>query len=145
IGSNPLETVQLQSTIHNCETVQDLILSVYPNLNISCEREHCFLTERTILSASAINDGALNMFMGEPIVYLATDKIDEHKSTDHTYNNRYPSEYLNNLDPPGLPPFKLKLKVGYPIMLLRNLAPKDGLCNGTHFMVVRCATRIIEA
>ncbi|KAF6134450.1 hypothetical protein GIB67_011876 [Kingdonia uniflora] len=29
-------------------------------------------------------------------------------------------------------------------MLLRNLVPKDGLCNETRLMVVRCATRIIE-
>ncbi|KAF6162863.1 hypothetical protein GIB67_021012, partial [Kingdonia uniflora] len=87
IRRNPIKTVQLPSTIHNCETVQDLILSVYLNLNISCEREHCFLTERAILSArndnvSAINDDALNMFLGELI-----DKIKEHESADHTYNN----------------------------------------------------------
>ncbi|KAF6136802.1 hypothetical protein GIB67_030087, partial [Kingdonia uniflora] len=150
IGSSPLETAQLPSTIHNCETVQDLILSVYPNLNISCKREQCFLTERTILSARnddviAINDDALNMFLGEQIVYLAADKIEEHESADHTYNNRYPSEYLNSLDSPELPPFRLKLKVGCPIMLLRNLTPNNGLCNGTHLMVVQCATRIIEA
>ncbi|XP_058190922.1 uncharacterized protein LOC131308122 isoform X2 [Rhododendron vialii] len=30
-------------------------------------------------------------------------------------------------------------------MSLRNIAPKDGLCNGTRLMVVRCASRIIEA
>ena len=30
-------------------------------------------------------------------------------------------------------------------MLLRNIAPKDGLYNGTHLMVIRCATRVIEA
>ncbi|KAF6164307.1 hypothetical protein GIB67_010277 [Kingdonia uniflora] len=84
IGSNPLKIVQLPSIIHNCETVQDLILYVYPNLNISCEREQCFLTERIILSArnddvSAINDDTLNMFLGEPIVYLAADKFEEHE------------------------------------------------------------------
>ncbi|KAF6168428.1 hypothetical protein GIB67_004980, partial [Kingdonia uniflora] len=90
IGSNPLEIVQLPSTIRNCETVQDLILSIYLNLNISYEREQYFLTERRILSArnddvSAINDDALNMFLREPIVYLASDKIEEHESAHHTY------------------------------------------------------------
>lgn len=60
-------------------------------------------------------------------------------------NDRYPSEFLNSLECTGLPPFKLELKVGCPIMLLRNLAPKEGLCNGTRLIVVRCATRIIEA
>ena len=64
---------------------------------------------------------------------------------DPTITNRYPNEYLNSLNPPGLPPFKLEIKVGCRIMLLRNIAPKDGLCNGTRLMVVRCATRVIEA
>ncbi|KAF6163970.1 hypothetical protein GIB67_011661, partial [Kingdonia uniflora] len=141
IGSNYLKNVQLPSTIHNCETVQNLILFVNPNLNIYCKREQCFLSERTILSAknddvSAINDDALNMFLGEPIVYLVADKIEEHESADHTYNNHYPSEYSNNFDSSCFPPLKLKLKVGCPIMLHRNLTPKDGLCNGTHLMVL---------
>jgi hypothetical protein len=59
-------------------------------------------------------------------------------------SNWYPNEYLNSLDPTGLPPFKLELKVGCPTILLRNIAPKDGLCNGTRMMVVRCGSRIIE-
>ncbi|KAF6167931.1 hypothetical protein GIB67_027709, partial [Kingdonia uniflora] len=73
IGNNPEQTIKLPSTIHNCTSVQDLILSVYSNLNISCDRDQGFLTERTILSVrnddvSSINDDALNMFLGEPIV-----------------------------------------------------------------------------
>ncbi|KAI8557901.1 hypothetical protein RHMOL_Rhmol04G0046900 [Rhododendron molle] len=56
---------------------------------------------------------------------------------DRSITNRYPNEYLNSLDPTGLPPFKLELKVGCPIILLRNIAPKDGLCNGTRMMVVK--------
>ncbi|KAI8557902.1 hypothetical protein RHMOL_Rhmol04G0046900 [Rhododendron molle] len=63
---------------------------------------------------------------------------------DRSITNRYPNEYLNSLDPTGLPPFKLELKVGCPIILLRNIAPKDGLCNGTRMMVVKCGSRIIE-
>ena len=51
---------------------------------------------------------------------------------------------LNSLDHPGLSTFKLELKVSCPIILLRNIAPKDRLCNGTKLMVIRCDTRIIE-
>ncbi|KAF6171343.1 hypothetical protein GIB67_020410, partial [Kingdonia uniflora] len=111
----------------------DLILLIYPRLNESIKRQDGFLTERTILSArnddvSSINNEALHMFPGESITFVATDKIQENEAADNTYDNRY-----------------LKLKVGCPIMLLRKLAPKDGFCNGTRLIVVRCGTRIIEA
>ncbi|KAG5520283.1 hypothetical protein RHGRI_033006 [Rhododendron griersonianum] len=70
--------------------------------------------------------------------------MSEDDGMDRSITNRYPNEYLNSLDPTGLPPFKLELKVGSPIILLRNIAPKDGLCNDTRMMVVRCSSRIIE-
>ena len=60
---------------------------------------------------------------------------------DCSITNRYPNEYLNSLSPPGLPPFQLQLKVGCPIILLRNIAPKIGLCNGTRLRVVKCDER----
>ena len=43
----------------------------------------------------------------------------------------YPQEYLNSLNLSGLPPHKLNLKIGIPIMLLRNVDPQRGHCNGT--------------
>ena len=109
-----------------------------------------YLTERTILSArnddvNAINKAALDMFPGETCTYLAADKMSDDDGDDRSINSRYPNEYLNSLDPPGLPPFKLQLKVGCPIILLRNLAPADGLCNGTRLVIVRTASRILEA
>ena len=64
---------------------------------------------------------------------------------DRMITNRYSNEYLNSLDPSGLPPFKLDLKVGSPIMLLRNISPKTGLCNGMRLMIVTCGTFVIEA
>ena len=57
--------------------------------------------------------------------------MSESDKVNRTISNRYPNEYLNSLKPSGLPPFKLELKVHCPIMLLRNIAPKDGLCNAT--------------
>jgi ATP-dependent exoDNAse (exonuclease V) alpha subunit len=45
----------------------------------------------------------------------------------------------------GLPDHHLRLKVGVPIMLLRNLDPSKGLCNGTTLIVTQLTHRIIEA
>ncbi|KAL7265031.1 hypothetical protein ACSBR1_002893 [Camellia fascicularis] len=67
--------------------------------------------------------------------------MSEYDEIDPTITNRYPNEYLNSLDPLGLPTFKLELKVGCPIILLRNIAPKDGLCNGTRLMVNRIESK----
>jgi len=43
----------------------------------------------------------------------------------------YPVEYLNSIELGSLPPSKLQLKPGVPLMLLCNLDPSEGLCNGT--------------
>ncbi|GMP95374.1 hypothetical protein CsSME_00044449 [Camellia sinensis var. sinensis] len=150
IGTNPQEIVNLPSTIHKCQDLNELLSTVYPQLNMIETSTPTFLTERTILSArnddvSDINTTALNIFPGRLYTYLAADKMSEDNEIDPTITNRYPNEYLNSLDPPGLPTFKLELKVCCPIILLRNIAPKDGLCNGTKLMVTRCGTRIIEA
>ncbi|GMP41859.1 hypothetical protein CsSME_00011808 [Camellia sinensis var. sinensis] len=150
IGTNPQEIVNLPSTIHKCQDLNELLSTVYPQLNMIDTSTPTFLTERTILSArnddvSDINTTALNIFPGRLYTYLAADKMSEDNEIDPTITNRYPNEYLNSSDPPGLPTFKLELKVGCPIILLRNIAPKDGLCNGTRLMVTRCGTCIIEA
>ncbi|CAL5421282.1 unnamed protein product [Camellia sinensis] len=150
VGTNPQEIIKIPSTIHRCQDLKELLSAVYPQLDVADTSTPSFLTERTILSArnddvSAINIAALNIFPGNTYTYLAADKMAEDDEIDPSITNRYPNEFLNSLDPPGLPAFKVELKVGCPIMLLRNIAPKDGLCNGTRLMVSRCDTRIIEA
>ena len=57
----------------------------------------------------------------------------------------YPPEYLNTFKFPGLPPHKLQLKVGVPIMLLRNVNLEGGLCNGTRMIVTNLMSKVIEA
>ncbi|GBL89733.1 hypothetical protein AVEN_66457-1 [Araneus ventricosus] len=47
--------------------------------------------------------------------------------------------------PTRMPPHKLNLKPGCIIMLLRNLAPTKGLCNGTRLIVTKLQRNIIEA
>nr|XP_025692729.1 ATP-dependent DNA helicase PIF1-like [Arachis hypogaea] len=45
----------------------------------------------------------------------------------------------------GLPNHSLKLKIGVPIILLRNIDPAGGLCNGTRLVVRDLRTNVIGA
>ena len=58
--------------------------------------------------------------------------------------HQLPAEYLQSLSPSGLLPAVLTLKKGAPIMLLRNLNPKQGLCNGTRLCVTHLSLNCIE-
>ena len=51
---------------------------------------------------------------------------------------RFNSEYLHTLRPNGFPQHILNLKSGMPIMLLRNINPRQGLCNGTRLIFDKC-------
>jgi hypothetical protein len=48
------------------------------------------------------------------------------------------------LEVSSIPSHKLSFKIGAPMMLLRNLDPSAGLCNGTHLIVRHFKMRVIE-
>ncbi|XP_016206205.1 ATP-dependent DNA helicase PIF1-like [Arachis ipaensis] len=56
----------------------------------------------------------------------------------------YSLELLNSINCSGLPPHKLILKVGVPVMLLRNIDQSSGLCNGTRLQVRKLGNHVIE-
>ena len=51
-------------------------------------------------------------------------------------------EYLNSIDIASLPPPHLEVKPGVPLMLLRNMDQRQGLCNGTRLRLVRMKIRV---
>nr|GEY08452.1 ATP-dependent DNA helicase PIF1-like [Tanacetum cinerariifolium] len=54
-------------------------------------------------------------------------------------------EFLNGIRMSGIPYHSIKLKTGTPIMLMRNIDQRSGLCNGTRLQVLRMGENIIEA
>ena len=59
----------------------------------------------------------------------------------HNLHHNYPVEYLNSPSFSGLPPYKLRLKIGCIVMLLRNLDLKQGLRNGVRLRVLEIVGR----
>ena len=60
--------------------------------------------------------------------------------------NAYPSEFLNSITLSGMPPHSMTLKVGAPVILLRNLraGSGNGLRNGTQLTIQKLGTKVIE-
>jgi ATP-dependent DNA helicase PIF1 len=131
---------------HN--TVESLIDSVYPGIShLPHPPDHHF-TQHCILSAcnddvDHLNEKILNDFPGEERVYLSADSIKENTS-DPEAVLMYPTEYLHMITVFGLPLHKLTLKVGSPVMVLRNLNPAEGVCNGTRGIITRITNRVLE-
>ena len=55
----------------------------------------------------------------------------------------FSQEFLNSLQPAGLPPHQLRLRRGALVILLRNYAPHKGLCNGTRLVVDKIVSRLL--
>jgi len=57
---------------------------------------------------------------------------------------QFPVEFLNRLEPSGMPPHALALQEDAPVILLRNLQPKRGLCNGTRLIVKTIFDKVLD-
>lgn len=132
-GNLPEENGKVNITKDLCEVVCDLTTlaeKIYPDLTNFYLKDVSWLKERAILTpkndtAANINNTLLEKLPTEIVQYQSVDSVVEVEDAVH-----YPVEFLHTLNPPGISPHNLCLKVGAPIMLLRNLVPPK-LCNGT--------------
>ena len=95
----------------------------FPNDKKGIESKN-WLTSRAIIcptnpDAQEINEIMMKKLKGEAVNYKSFDRI---INTQQAHN--YPPEFLNSRQHSSMPPHNLQLKVGAPIMLLRNLDPK---------------------
>ncbi len=97
-----------------------------------------------------VNNAILESLSEEFHMYLSTNSLvptEESASAAArvSMDSLYPVEFLNILQFSDIANHKLELKVGVPILLLRNLNQSIGLCNGTRLIVKRLGQRVIEA
>ncbi|RID48364.1 hypothetical protein BRARA_I04879 [Brassica rapa] len=125
-----------------------LAAAAYPDF-IHNYRNRKYLTERAVLTPTNSTVHELNAYMlsqvpSEAKEYLSSDSVELEATPDDDWSSHYPQEYLNSLEFSGLPNHRLCLKVGSPVMMLRNLNQAYGLCNGTRMIVSRVGERIVE-
>lgn len=136
----PINT-QNQLTVKT--SMANLVNSIFPNL-----RER--YTDRLWVSSSAIlcpknadvdeiNQYCTSLLPGEDILCCSADStIEEDEAA------QYPTEYLNSLNFPGRPPHNLHLKPLIPLILLRNINPSQGLCNGTKVILLSVHGQLLK-
>lgn len=128
---------------NDSDSLSKLIHSVYPDLQ-ETPNNHSFLLNRAILTTKnsfvdEINDILIHKYPGEATEYLSFDEtINPHDQTQF-------EDFLNSITPNGLPPHKLVLKPNAPVILLRNLDPTEGLCNGTRLICKALRRNVIQA
>ncbi|XP_073152242.1 uncharacterized protein [Henckelia pumila] len=110
-------------------SICQLIDVVFPNM-IEYINDANYMVSRAIITpknadVDKINEILISKFPGQKMEYVSWDFVEDDN------NNLFQEEFLNSLSPSGLPPHRIVLKVGCPVMLLRNVAPELGLCNGT--------------
>ena len=123
--------------------LDELVTKVFPDIHENYN-SHRWLCERAILapkndSVKYVNDLIQDMLPGNSTTYSSIDTVMDTEQAVY-----YPTEFLNSLEPPGMPPHKLTLKKGSPIILLHNIDPPK-LCNGTRLIVKNLLPNVIEA
>ena len=139
LGNGQLQTescaqIQLPPQLMPCLKATDVNLSqIIPDMLPELEHMHINpddFTKKAILApknqeCDVINELIVARFPGDAVVYKSFDSIDGEDAAN------YPPEFLHTLHPSGVSPHELILKYECLVILLHNLDPANGLCNGT--------------
>ena len=110
---------------------------VFPDIGKNITKSG-WLEGRTILAPTNKEVDAINSVMQDKMSEkgIKLQSADTLENPEDTF--RFNSEYLNTLRPNGFPQHIINLKPGMPLMILRNINPRQGLCNGTRVIFDRC-------
>ncbi|XP_071739204.1 uncharacterized protein [Rutidosis leptorrhynchoides] len=129
--------------------IEAIVDTIFPNF-ISSQEDEDYLRERAILTprnddAAEINKHMFKKLQGAKMTFKSSDEICKGSTDNIDQHYSYLVEFLNKLNFPGVPPHKLKLKIGQPVMLLRNLSPSTGMCNGTRLIITDFTKFVLHA
>ncbi|WZZ24155.1 hypothetical protein YC2023_007556 [Brassica napus] len=113
------------------ESLKQVVDAAYGDTN-QIEASQSSYTDKVILTprndtVDEINAYTISKTTGESKDYYSYDSFEVSETQSNQNDTLYAIEYLNSMEFPGLPSHKLTLKVGSPIMLLRNINQTKGL------------------
>jgi len=126
-----------------------LIDYIYPDLNDNFG-DPLFFQEKGILTPTLDSIEHVNKFMmplipDEKKEYLSSDSVCRSGENSDVQSEWFTTKYLNGIKSSGIPNHWLKLRVGCPVMLMRNIDQAYGLCNGTRLTVTHLGKNTIAA
>jgi len=100
---------------------------------------HGVLIGRAILAfrndtVDDFNTMLIDRIPGQEYCFEAANQVD--LPEDAANAAPFAVEYLQSISLASIPPSCLKLKIGAPVILVRNLSLREGLCNGTRIIVL---------
>ncbi len=127
-------------------SLRGLIRTIYPDHQCHSGNP-MYLMQRNILApkntnVDEVNNAILESLSEESHAYLSANSLNRTKegasvAAGVSMDSLYPVEFLNILQFNDIANHELELKVGVPILLLRNFNQSIGLCNGTRLIVKR--------
>ncbi|CAN1261641.1 hypothetical protein LINPERPRIM_LOCUS10927 [Linum perenne] len=132
----------------NDDPFADIVKAIYFDVHEKYANPTYF-ADRAILAPlheimSSINDHMLTEFLGEETCYYSSDTIQSDGEQLDMLEAEFPTQFLNSMKIGNFPSHELKLKVGAPIILLRNIDQSTGFCNGTRLIIKRLGSRSVE-
>ncbi|KAK3914195.1 ATP-dependent DNA helicase [Frankliniella fusca] len=82
-----------------------------------------------------VNEIITKKLPGSSRCYLSKTSLDVEDCAHGGQGFQIAQEELDNIRPARIPPHRLEMKIGSVIMLLLNMNKRQGLCNGTRFVV----------
>ncbi|CAH9098981.1 unnamed protein product [Cuscuta epithymum] len=106
------------------DPIEAIVKITYPDFEMHCN-DVSYLNSRAILAPTIderdmINDYMLGLTLGEVKTYLSSDSASS-DSDSALLQEIHSPEFLNTIKCSGVPSHELKLKVGAPVMLMRNI------------------------
>jgi len=128
--------------------IASIVDCIYPSI-LHNMNDHDFFRDRAILTpknliVDEINNYVMSLIPGEERIYLSCDSPCPNSTVANRPDDIHTPEFLNTINASGLPNHKITLKVGVPVMLLRNLDINAGLCNGTRLIITRLGRYVLE-
>ncbi|XP_031132047.1 ATP-dependent DNA helicase PIF1-like [Ipomoea triloba] len=134
---------------YSTDPIKAIVESTYPSFS-SIIDDPSYLQKRAILAPTldvvhSINEYMSSLNTSDGITYLSCDSNCKSDSNVDMLADVHTPEFLNGINCSGVPNHALTLKVGTPVMLLRNIDHSIGLCNGTRMVITKLGNHVLEA